>query len=146
MSEGYFTIGRNTKRHFGLSSSPDINISMISEKLEENRQLPQQTTPVVTPTPEPEEFENAFKDALWDPSLSKEDKEAIMELCRQFPMVFAHGSRQLGDVTTMEFDIQLTVKDRDQSRTETTLLACRKRHTLLAPKEGGTSKQTYRNY
>ena len=32
-------------------------------------------------------------------------------MSHQFPRVFAHGSRQLGDITTEMFDIVLTIKD-----------------------------------
>ena len=110
----YFTIGRNDKRHFRLActkEAPTTGISTVAEDLDTVSTKAQPEVLTGLPTPEPKEFEEAFETALWDPEISQADKEAVSKLCHEFPMVFAHGNRQLGKVTIDEFDIQLTVDD-----------------------------------
>ena len=43
--------------------------------------------------------------------MSQEDKGEVLKVINEFPMVFAHGERQLGDVKGDVFDINLTVED-----------------------------------
>lgn len=110
----YFTIGNNTKRRFQITCRkpvPTANITVVTTDLDGESVKVHPEEIVGLPTSEPEGFEVAFQTAVWDPTLSKEDRKDIENLCRNFPMVFAHGSRQLGEVTTDEFDIQLTVED-----------------------------------
>ena len=46
-----------------------------------------------------------------DDALGFDDKEKILKVIHQFPMVFSHGERQLGSVNTDLFDINRTVDD-----------------------------------
>lgn len=112
ISGGYLTIGRNLKRHFQMSCfkfAPIAGISVVTAEPAESM-MTQPGTIAGLPTNEPEEFKKAMKETLWDKKISKEDRLAVENVCKEFPMVFAHGSRQLGCVTTDEFDIQLTVE------------------------------------
>ena len=75
ISEGYFTIGKNTKRHFELSSChSDTRISMVSEDIGQSIPAAQTPTPVGAQTPEPEEFEKAFKTASYSGTLAYHDR------------------------------------------------------------------------
>ena len=112
MCGNFFTIGRNLKRHFQFKCTKDTQrILTLSTQMDNLSITAEPEVAVGEPTPEPEEVKEALKSALWDKALSPKDKEEIEEVIHQFPMVFAHGSRQLGDITTEMFDIQLTIKD-----------------------------------
>ena len=108
----FFTIGRNLKRDFQSKCTREARrILSLSTQMDSLSITAQPEVEVGDPTPEPEEFKEALKEAHWDKALSLEDKEEILEVIHQFPRVFAHGSRKLGDITTEMFDIGLTIKD-----------------------------------
>ena len=101
LCDKYFTLGTNLKRKFALTcekKSPVQHVTVVAK----DETIPiQEEIPQGEPIQEPEAFEQAFQD--------EEDKNISTKVIRKFPMVFAHGKRQLGQVTVEEFDIHLNV-------------------------------------
>lgn len=115
---GFFTIGRKKKRKFQFKCTKDTGrILKLNTWMDSLSITSQSEVGVGEQTPEPERFKEALKDALWDEALIPEDKEEVLEVIHQVPMIFSHGRSQIGDITTEMFDIQLTIKDgEDPSR------------------------------
>jgi hypothetical protein len=112
LCDNYFTLGTNLKRKFALTcekTSPIQHVTVVAKAEVADIPTNKEEIPRGEPTKESEAFEKAFQDALWDPQLPKEDKEILSKVIRDFPMVFAHGERQLGEVTIEEFDIHLQI-------------------------------------
>lgn len=109
----FFTIEKNIKRHFSLQcfKTPAKINSFAMESVDESSTLAQPDIGIGKPTLAPKGFKEGLQMANWDDALGLDDKEEILKVIHQFPMVFAHGQRQLGSVNTDLFDINLTVDD-----------------------------------
>ncbi|GAA6022504.1 hypothetical protein JCM10207_008535 [Rhodosporidiobolus poonsookiae] len=102
----YFSIGRN-KQCFAISSSrlarfgSDM-LTEVSQSLNATCNPPaiRSIEPIIAgrPTPEPEAFEKALLQMHINPKLSPSQRDSLISLIRRFPMVFAHGSHQLGNL------------------------------------------------
>ena len=109
----FFTIGKHYKRHFSLQclKAPLGFKALALESVHEGSTKANPDVGMGMPTGEPEQFKEALSQAFWDDALSQEDKGEVLKVIKEFPMVFAHGERQLGDVKGDMFDINLTVED-----------------------------------
>lgn len=96
----YFTIGR-AKQRFAIATKTGFALPYVDpDELEacSNRA----TVAAVTagrPTTEPTEFEKALALVKVNPELKPEQRESLYALLRSYPMVLAHGSNQLGNLT-----------------------------------------------
>ena len=108
----FFTIGRNLKRHFQVQCKKTLRgVNTLSpHEVDVSSTIANPDVSIGKPTPEPQEFEEALHQSTWDPALSQGDKDDVLKLIHQFPVVFGHCSRQLGGINSEEFDITLTVE------------------------------------
>ena len=98
----FFTIGRNLKRHFQVQCKKTLKgVNTLSpHEVDVSSTIANPDVKIGRPTPEPQEFEKALEQSAWDPALSQGDKEDVLNLIHQFPMVFwswqqAAGGNQL---------------------------------------------------
>ena len=62
-------------------------------------------------TPYPKEFEEAIKLMQFGPKLSSKQVDEMLEVIRDYPMVFAHGKQQIGNVTRFKCELKLNTTD-----------------------------------
>lgn len=97
----FFTFGGNLKRHFQFQCTEESR-RVLSLNMQDDGPSPIIAQPgeqVGEPTSETDEFKKALQASLRADALSKEYKGKILKVIHQFPMVFAHGSRQLGEIS-----------------------------------------------
>ncbi|GAA5905634.1 hypothetical protein JCM5296_000534 [Sporobolomyces johnsonii] len=98
----YFTIGRN-KQCYGIATKTGSSIASVSSS-SHPAPLPSIGSagpPPATgkPTTEAAEFEAAVAKIKISDELTTDERASLLALIRRFPMVFAHGTNQLGNLT-----------------------------------------------
>lgn len=99
----YFTIGRS-KQRFAIATKTSFALPYIDpDELEaaSNRATNASVAAVANgrATSEPAEFEKALALVKVNPDLEPAQRESLYALLRRYPMVLAHGSNQLGNLT-----------------------------------------------
>ncbi|GAA5905617.1 hypothetical protein JCM5296_000529 [Sporobolomyces johnsonii] len=107
----YFTIGRN-KQRYGIAtktgmlrlladeSSPPSDAAEPTIASMSSAPLPR-LSPLLSgrPTPQPDEFAEAVRKMKISEELSDAERTSLLSLIHRFPMAFAHGRNQLGNLT-----------------------------------------------